>query len=486
VVYDQEATTTTELFTKISNSIEGSNITKNEEKVNHIAHLINQSTGKENIVMPDSVNFKIPREQLYNEIWELSGAGVAKKYDVPYSLLMKLCREANIPIPTSGYWTKINFGKTVAKTPLPDSNIKMVALSPPFKGNKLANGSNIKVDKVNIPIQKPSIQNVAADYPKVMDNVLEFLDDEERAPVLSTASQIQLPDGKAKMHPQIIAHRRIVNEWILGKKADKYSPYQYTREAPSFLATTVSEETLPRVFHIFDALIQAMEPLGCSLTDDLRFVVRGETVPLQVSESKDEILHVNTKEENLKLLKYEEDKRRFSYASKPNIRKYDHIYNGRISITVYNLKSFRDCKSYVVEDRLSDILIQMYEASNVIRKEQEAKEEAERKRKEEERLREERRKQYNDEVDHTLALTNLAEDYDIAFKIRHYISAVEVSGNLDENKLAWVEWAKAKADWYDPTIAKEDEFLGKRKHEKDAEEKALKHKHDGYSWLWND
>ena len=28
-----------------------------------------------------------------------------------------------------------------------------------------------------------------------------------------------------------------------------------------------------------------------------------------------------------------------------------------------------------------------------------------------------------------------------------------------------------KADWYDPSIATEDEYLGKRQHEKSAEEK---------------
>ena len=42
------------------------------------------------------------------------------------------------------------------------------------------------------------------------------------------------------------------------------------------------------------------------------------------------------------------------------------------------------------------------------------------------------------------------------------------------------ERAKNKADWYDPTVAKEDEFFGKCKHEKDAESKKLKY--DGYWW----
>ncbi|MBK5261615.1 MAG: hypothetical protein JJE17_03455 [Peptostreptococcaceae bacterium] len=130
---------------------------------------------------------------------------------------------------------------------------------------------------------------------------------------------------------------------------------------------------------------------------------------------------------------------------------------------------------YNVEERLGDIMIELNEASNIIRKEREAREEAERKQQEEERCKEEHIKRYNAEVDYTLALTNQAEDYDIACKIRRYISDVESAGDLDEKTVAWSEWAKAKAKWYDPTVARENEFLGRREHEKDKAENGLEH-----------
>jgi len=50
---------------------------------------------------------------------------------------------------------------------------------------------------------------------------------------------------------------------------------------------------------------------------------------------------------------------------------------------------------------------------------------------------------------------------------------------LDEEKAAWVEWATKKADWFDPTVARDDEYFGERKHEKSADDKALK-KYDRY------
>lgn len=52
---------------------------------------------------------RLTRKQLYDEIWEISAAGTAKKYDIPYSQFLKQIKEANIPIPPSGYWTKISF-----------------------------------------------------------------------------------------------------------------------------------------------------------------------------------------------------------------------------------------------------------------------------------------------------------------------------------------------------------------------------------------
>ena len=81
-------------------------------------------------------------------------------------------------------------------------------------------------------------------------------------------------------------------------------------------------------------------------------------------------------------------------------------------------------------------------------------------------------------------LVNKAEDYRIAKEIREYIQAMIDSGNEDITP-AWIEWARKKADWYDPSIATEDEYLGKRQHEKSAEEKE-KSLQDSIrkSWYW--
>lgn len=394
------------------------------------------------------------RETLYKEVWEAPVTEVAKRYKVSDVAIHKVCKALEIPTPPAGYWAKLRAGKPVSVIPLPKS------------------------DKVS---QKTGIQTGVTRQPNAEKETLAFLNEEDRSVILTVASQILLPDEEARMHSKIIAHRKAVVEWKKQhKNNDNRSWSRRHSESAPFLADSISDEALPRACRIIDALIKAMEPLGCSLTNSLSFIVNGETEPLSFSESKDEVKHIPTKEENMQLLKYEEERKRYSWASKPQIRKYDHIFNGKLSLAVNGRKSFRDCKLYVLEGRLGDIMIELYEAAEEIKKAREAREEAERKRQEEERRKEERRKRYNIEVDRTLALTSLAEDYDTACKIRRYITVVEESGTPDEKTTEWIEWAKAKADWYDPTVSGEDAFFGKREHEKAAEKKKLEHK--GYWW----
>ena len=133
----------------------------------------------------------------------------------------------------------------------------------------------------------------------------------------------------------------------------------------------------------------------------------------------------------------------------------------------------RDNDSEKLEDRLGDILVTLYEKAEENRIVREAREEAERKRVEEARCREENRQRKEQEIRLVKELVNKAEDYRIAKEIREYITP------------EWIEWALKKADWYDPSIETEDEYLGKRQHEKSAEEKE-KSLQDSIkkSWYW--
>ena len=214
--------------------------------------------------------------------------------------------------------------------------------------------------------------------------------------------------------------------------------------------------------------------MGGFVNDDLSLQIRNEQVYLELIEGQDQIKHVITKQEAQEILVYEDAKRHRSWATEPKIRKYDYVFNGRLRISIRQSRYFRDTDKVNVESRLGEMLIELYEESEVVRIDREAHEEAQRKREEEARLREERRNRYNAEVERTIGLTNLAQDYDVARKIRAYISALESNETMDEKTATWIDWAKEKADWFDPTIAETDELLGKREHKKSEDQKALK------------
>ncbi|MGE4274173.1 MAG: hypothetical protein AB7E31_15135 [Desulfitobacterium sp.] len=549
--------------------------------------------------MPEEQFIKISREILYDEIWEISAAGAAKKYNVPYAELLRLCKEVEIPIPPSGYWTKLNFGKLVEKSPLPLSSQSEVVLPINNVESKRSKRSTISKsadnvnkddkkseiiyseagDAIQADTERQSVDEVAEEnnsqltYRTVSDQwntynreklyeevwakpvvqvavqygvsdvaihkickslnvpvpprgywariragekikkpplpvakgisektglktfegtkvptapkqTLSILTEDERQKVLLGAEQIQLPDENAKLHNKIRAYHSKVKEWNKNDRKPEGAQRNFKNytDRPPFLAGVISSETLPRVYRILDALYRQVEILGGSVNDDLSLQIRNEHVSLEISEAQDEIKHEITRQEAQELIIYEDAMRHNKWASKPNIRKYDYIFNGKLRICIRQSRYFRDSEKEKVESRLGDMLIELYEESEVVRKNREAYEEEKRRESEEKRLREERRNRYNEEVDKTAALTNMAQDYDIACKIRAYINALEPKVDMKDEKTAeFIDWAKKKADWFDPTVAREDELFGEREHEKNENEKALK-KAGSYWW----
>jgi len=64
----------------------------------------------------------ITRQDLYSIAWQKPVSQLAKELNLIDSRLRKICRDNNIPLPNSAYWTKIRFGKPVEKNALPDNS----------------------------------------------------------------------------------------------------------------------------------------------------------------------------------------------------------------------------------------------------------------------------------------------------------------------------------------------------------------------------
>lgn len=462
------------LVTETSNNI---SYVRSEGKEQQVIN--NEVFAIEVIMMPEGPTIIKTRKELYDEIWELSIAGVAKKYDIPYRLMIRQIKMAGIPVPPSGYWMKLSNGKKVSVLKLtgdPAESISIYKTTPRLKTRKKVYSENI-----NDELTQDIPTGLRSESIKISQNegkILNFLNNDNRKLVLAVSEQIALPSEGSRMLPQVIAHRKKVSKWQKDLKQNEAKGWgKRSLSEPPFLADTISEESVPRVCRIFDALGKSLGALGCKLTDDLRIKVNNDIVYISVTEAKDKLPHILTKSENLELLKYEEERHEYSYSSKPRIPKYDYLFNGRITLKIQYKRTFKDCQAYTVEEKLGDIIIALYETSDILRQEREKREEEERQKEIKRQKEIARRERYNIEAKNTEALVNKANDYEIAYKIRAYISELEKSDEVDTG---WIQWAKQKADWYDPTIAMDDACFGIRKHEESSESKALKK--FGYSY----
>lgn len=440
---------------------------------------------------------KLTRQQIYDDIWELSVAGVARKYNLHYTRLIESCKEADIPFPSSGYWTRKNFGKDVSAEVIPLAGDGSLLV------NLLANDSVVKrIKKTKVEEKKIVQEELAVTHNESglekkfeeketvvipeMSGILKFLDEDERQRVLSVACSLEISEN-TRLHKVLVQYKKQISEYnakLMNAQNQRYYNPRYNKpeNEPEFFKE-VSEEGIKRLMAILDALFKAVEKLGGSVNDDLSIKIRSDIVRIRVAEAKDKIKHEITKQEAQELSRYEDEIKRHSWASKPQIRQYDYIYNGRIRI-VFGEKSYiRDSEKEKLEDRLGDILISLYEKSEENRVIRERREEEQRKREEEARRQEEIRKRKENEIRLTKELTNKAEDYRIASEIRAYIKA-RIENENEEATPEWIEWASRKADWYDPTKDVEDEYLGKREHGKNKEEKDLDKILVKRSWYW--
>ena len=342
-------------------------------------------------------------------------------------------------------------------------------------------------EELDVVTEEDLPQKKTDNIPEWPDGILDYLDETERNKVLEYACNLQISQS-TRLHKMLVQYKKDIVDYKSKLKEVQSRPYYNSRHnkpenEPEFFKE-MSDECMSRAIAILDTVFKTIESLGGSINSDLSVKIRGDIVRFCMVESQDQVKHEMTKQEAQALVKYNDDIKNHRWASKPQIRKYDKVYNGKLRI-VFGARSYiRDNDSEKLEDRLGDILVTLYEKAEENRIVREAREEAERKRVEEERRREENRQRKEQEIRLVKELVNKAEDYRIAKEIRKYIQAMIDSGNEDITP-EWIEWALKKADWYDPSIATEDEYLGKRQHEKSAEEKE-KSLQDSIrkSWYW--
>lgn len=416
-----------------------------------------------------NLSMKFEREKLYDEIWDISLTGVSKKYGLNYAKLVQVCKENNIPYPSSAYWTKKNMGLDYTKEiiELPEAEEKEIEV--------LLKNTELLIDKK------------VSDKDKFIKefNFLNFLEEDEKKNVAEVIYDLSV-DKYRKNHKVIIEYKdKTKEERRKEREANYFNPYyNINNYVEKGYFANISQTQKDRCMKILSAIYFAIEELGGQVNNNFLLYVRDENVTIEIEELQDTVIHELTKEEAKKILEYEESQKRHTYGYKPNIRKYDYVYNGKLKITCGDRKYIRETDKIKLEDKLGDIIIKLYEQSEEIKNERLEREKIARKRREEEERKEKIRNDKNSEVQKIKELINCAEDYKIACEIRNYIDAVSKKELLTDEIKEWIKWANKKANWFDPTIDGEDELLGKREHTKSMEDKNNKLNRYGSYYDW--
>jgi hypothetical protein len=357
---------------------------------------------------------KVSREELYKLVWAEPMTSVCKKYGLTDNGLRKHCKSMNIPTPPMGYWSKLKHGKNAEITPLPklapenkqstDLTESEIILTPPLDRNKLRE-LEISDNDTTVFIV-PEV--LYAKDPYVIDTIEK-------------------------------SRRESENSYL------KKNPYK-VKIGPT-LDVSVTNTCLHRALSIFETIIRGLRFRGwdIKIKDNLTYaVINSEEIQINLTEKNKQVPNTES-----------------SYS------KYNTIPCGVLQFNIYygyrDKDVFKDSAYTKLEDKIIPIIANLEIRAEKIKEERIESERRRIVRENEERIEREFKEKQAAEKKEFKSLFKMAERLHKTHILRQYIASFEEflskRDGLDEEAVAKLEWAKAKADWLDPFIGKKDQYL---------------------------
>lgn len=351
-------------------------------------------------------------------------SAVAELYGISDVGLKKICKRMNVPTPPRGYWAKVAAGQTppIPKLPHPQEDV-------------VEHGWGMDEEE----------QKRAHEQRK---DPLITLTESQRSAIKRAALNVAY-NPRIRLRPML-------KEFVDTSGCE--GPIRKVNYPQSYLYDKlVSAMQTRRVASILEALARAAEVLGGRLVEPLEFNLLGEKVSIVIREDAVKERHLITPEEQQAFDKYERDRLRSNWAYKPNIRKWDYRFTGRLRLDA-SVASFKDTDTIRLEDELPDVFMGI---CRVALSEREYRRKTDVKRMEFEQqvaAEQERRRAYNDEATRLGLAIAEAKRHRMASELRDYAQALADLGasNAKEN----AQWLRNKADWMDPLVGRTDEFFG--------------------------
>ncbi len=350
---------------------------------------------------------KLTRKDLHNMVWATPLQLLAKKYQISDVGLRKMCKRMMIPVPNNGHWAR-----------LPINRVAPIKLSGRYSGD----------DEVRLELRKEK-----DDSDK---EALKELTEEFRANhIVRIFEKLTNPDEL------VIVSKNIMH----GKEGRSYRHGEMLTSSRGGLDICVLPENIIRALCFMDAVIKALETRGHDImTRNAQTFAVIFDVEIEISfRDKLKRIPVNT----------------HSYPSTELVPTGHVCFRARIN---YSDKEWKD-GTQSIEQQLPAIMAKLeLEGGRIADERIWRDKQAEIRERKEKKLQAIKAKMEKELADFKNMLGQSVR-WKKAKDLRNYIDEREkyaIENNQhDEKFIRWLEWARKKADWYDPFINTEDKLL---------------------------
>ncbi len=350
---------------------------------------------------------ELTRKELYDIVWSTTLSKLTQQYAYTNDGIKKICKQFEIPMPDSSYWSKLKFNKKFKKENLNPvfGGVDKIVLSIRKEGNP------INVDQTPLTIRTKEIEN------------------DPNAPLI-------VPDVITK--PDILTIQTI-QFWKDGKN-NRF----YTDDSLLHYPIRVEIKNRERALRFMDTFTKLLRHRGHTISKEYHHtcvLIDGIYINIDLREASKRIPP------------------KTEYGTSDRIPIGDFIFKiGQYS----GIREWRDGK-VKIENQLAKIVAKLEIDAQIEKEWKEKSRIANLKREEEQKRLAEIKKRRNDEVEKFNNLVALSEQYNKTLLIRQYIEASKQkaidTNNLNPEIQEWINWANDKADWLDPLINKPDEIL---------------------------
>lgn len=348
------------------------------------------------------IQIKFTREDIYNIIWEKPLSHFIDLYGGTYAEIKVLLEKYRIPSPPNGYWSQLRAGHTLEKTVLPMENtsIEEIIYEPKQK---------VKREKrVEIQLEK-TVEGSADKFDKIV----------------SEAQKIYHAEAKGRESNKLIS---------IGYHA---------------LSINVSPSIIDKSLRFFNSIIIEIKKAGGTISvapHSTSTIFNGEKFLLSLREKQNRI---------------EKKDAQYSWDN------YEYIGSGMLHFKIgensWNSKEWKDTKYVSIEEKVNDV-IEFLKLAAIKEKEHRKEQELWRLKVETERqIKVDIEKRQSAELASFIKLKTDSELWEKTLIMRRYLDETErlakEQNTCDEETESYLKWARAKVDWYDPFINKDDELL---------------------------